>query len=478
MREAIEYRRRIAESSSFCKRLDFTGIIVSGKTKSEELHVQILYSETNEFRPFGLFFGVNEQSVIIAQFMGAGQRPVFVQTLPDAKFKIQADIHILSFQKIYREEDSRPSVVSRPIGIFDIFDLTLNREVFFDTPFKKRVSYIIDGPDSLWFADAIRTISYTGKSSIKHLRKNLPLDKKFGLICEITPHFYHQNLVHDGKSDALIAKKKISLTFIDNAKSPENILERTDLLAERLCLFVSFLSKADIKWYSRIYMDSTNFIETIKCVENRIGAEIYRHETPIPYEEIRPFLSNAVRADFELLKRNTDIRIPILMYVYAQDAFPEDQVINLFIALEKLLELFYPKNKRVRLLSDEEMSLIKKSIIEIIKDEERVEAILTQCEQLRWPGFLRRLRMMLQEMNIKISDLGNEKGIQFIYRIRNALVHKSAPPEFKDLLLARAILQTLIERIVFSVLNWNGKIRTPTYSNDMVINREFRTPSN
>jgi hypothetical protein len=103
-------------------------------------------------------------------------------------------------------------------------------------------------------------------------------------------------------------------------------------------------------------------------------------------------------------------------------------------------------------------------LAETVWDDRRRELL----GNLAQPDFLKQLEITLNANHVQFDDLGGVEALRSIYAARNRMFH-SHRSSFEHLVVATAKLETLLERMIISLLRWKGPVTSPTYSNQITL---------
>jgi len=247
-------------------------------------------------------------------------------------------------------------------------------------------------------------------------------------------------------------------------------VEETTALADKLCLLMSFLSKAYITWFTRTYSDGGEFLQSYRRVRTTDSDDPDWEDLVLSPPDIRPFLSQALSGYDTRTASGFDLRIPILYYVYAQSSrFVEDRLTTLFLALEKLLSSLDADDPEDDLLSRSELSTLWKAIRpaleEMGKTPKQIDLVLAKRRELQRAPLMHRIERHLNSLNIDITDIGGFRGVRKLVAVRNLLAHDKGEVPIDTVIYETHRLETIVERMLLKLLSWEGKTLTPTYNN-------------
>jgi hypothetical protein len=103
------------------------------------------------------------------------------------------------------------------------------------------------------------------------------------------------------------------------------------------------------------------------------------------------------------------------------------------------------------------------------KDDETVTAIDEKRKELARPTFRRRLSQHLSRLRLDLSDIGGDGSLRKTIGIRDSLIHAADEPAIGQIVREQKRLETVVERVLLTLLDWQGPTNTPTLQNRPVL---------
>jgi hypothetical protein len=139
--------------------------------------------------------------------------------------------------------------------------------------------------------------------------------------------------------------------------------------------------------------------------------------------------------------------------------------------LEKVIDML----DQTKMLSPNELSKLAKhlrsKLREMGKDNETITAVNEKKRELARPAFARRLPRNLARLGVDLTDIGGDASLREMIRIRDSLMHAADEPAIGRIDQEHKRLETVVERVLLTLLNWQGPTNTPTPGNRSVLER-------
>ena len=465
-------------STPFTKRLEFAGRFEDGEKKSQPFSIEVVYSTINGHPPTGIVRGTSKEYDALEAFFYKRRRVSALCTIRSTSLDrpsiLCTDVLIGGIgTKIFPRDEQE--TIHLVIGHFSIGELTVRtvlpgkREEF-----KRQRTFILEGPSKLWLSNAYRSVSYTGAIRSRRQGSNFSLKGAPHDKISVAPNFFYaEHYRKDYDHRETIQFERFSLVVTDSKKVERDEQKFSDNAAEvteRLCLLISFLSKARIDWSSSTYFDGRVHVETYRDVPVWKGKEPGWEELVVGSKELRRFLNKAFTTYDKRTKKGFDLRLPMLHYIAAQTSrYAEDRFTVLFFAFEKLLSSLDAGTKKTLLLTDKELKSLwadmKPALTKMRKSTTQIDLIREKRAELQRYPLKHRVLRHLKPLRIDISDIGAEAGLVSMIKTRNLIAHSHGEVPIKTVVFERRRLETIVERMLLTLLGWKKHDHTPTYWN-------------
>jgi hypothetical protein len=463
----LQIRQSDANTANFKIEHKFAGRLRSGENISGPFSIFLIYSEANEFRPFGYIVGNENDYECIELFFQTSKVPCQIESISEkeGREKILINAHIKSIgYRAYPEDEAE--LLYYEIAIFDIFDFYIDRIFNGSKNTKRRATYFMETPRNIWLSDSIRIQSYDGTTTSKMPNKNFTLNLPYPLSLEVGPHyiFNKSKIIPNIRVEGSL----FSINIFDNgwSVSDEIFLKFADSIVDKLSLVMGFLARTQISRYARS-MISGQIHSIFQDDTDKIGDPyINFDEIQISAENIRTFTRDAITAFDALERQKLNLRLPILLYISGHGpGYIGEKFISLFRSLEGLVDMLSSHLVGLENLNRDEARKIKEMIKENFSNDlgDRLQWVLDKVPELTRPGFMKKLLKILSDKHIKIDDIGGKEGLSEMYKVRNSLIHKGIEPDIIIICREYGRLQTVLDRLFLSMLGWSGSDQTPTY---------------
>jgi hypothetical protein len=462
-------------SSPYTKTRIFAGVFEVGELKTAQLSIEIAYSLTNGHPPAGIIRGTSADYRAIEGFFRAnhGSLCTLHSVSRERESIVCTDVRIRRLtEKLFPKDEQ--STIHQVLGYFAFERANIRTE--FRTPAsekKRQATFILAGPSRLWLSFASRTHSYTGDISITHSDPALPLDTTRDRV-STSPHFVYVDYLPVKGTPRQTGQAELFSLVVDDAFELERngtaFIADSTALVEKLCLLMSFLSKAYITWFTCNYSDGSEVLQSYLNVRTTEAEAPDFEEVILETEDIRPFINQALAGYDKSTAAGFDLRIPMLYYIWAQSSrFVEDRFTTLFFTLEKLLSSLDERDPEDDLLTAQELSklwkVMRPALEEMGKTPYQIDLVLAKRAELKRSPLMHRIERHLNALEISVTDIGGAAGLRKMAAVRNLLAHEKGEVPIETVIYETHRLVTVVERVFLKLLSWNGKHRTPTYNN-------------
>ena len=460
----------------FTETLAFAGVFRDGELSTKPLSVEIRYSLLNAYPPVGVIRGTAADWPELEDFFNKRQSPLCeLQTARAGGGLKNAHSSQVLIRKIGLLEDES-EIVQQVLGRFDIFDITIDTDYGPRGQSNRKMTFLLTGPVFIWMSPAIRQFSNLRRTKTRFPSARLQIFGVRDVQITAQPHFLYAHPMQDdrnrtfGNTRLSVEAEAFALTLTDRDldRTDASFAKRALEVVDILCLLVSFISKATVTWYSRTLWSDGRLSENYREVPQVPISRISWQEIVLYPRDVRSFISKAFTA-YAKGNDGVNLRLPILIYVSAQSARTVDeQFILLFSCLEKVVDML-DQAKPWEVLKDSELRTIARflraQLKEMGKDFQTVATVSEKIKELARPAFRRRLSEHLRRLNIKLDDIGGHDKLRDIIRVRNSLIHRAEEVSIQQIVQDRKRLETIVERVLLTLLNWPGSTNTPTLAN-------------
>ena len=461
-------------SSPFTRTLVFAGVLESSELLTPTFSIEVAYSTIGGHSPTGIIRGTSADFDALEKFFRSKKSALCTaRSISKERETITCTgVHIKEIREQRFAKDEKLTI-HQVIGRFTIERLEISKAFNSSSSGKKRrIVFFLTGPSQLWLSHAMRTISYTGEITVEQMNTELTLDCVPDRIT-LSPHFVLTEGARLGRTPRETGQAELFSLTVDDADGQRDgvaFSTHATALTDTLCLLMGFLSKAYISWFASAYSDDRMLIETYRDVEATESEAPGWEDVILSPNDIRAFLNKAFLAYNERAKRNFDVRLPILHYIWSQSSrFAEERFTLLFFALEKLLSSLDAESPDPELLSDAELREVWKVIHPKLEGMNKtcgqIDLIRQKRRELQRAPLKHRLKSHLCALDISLEDINGDEGLASMIGVRNLLTHEKGELPIAKVMFETSRLETVPERTLLKLLAWTGKDKTPTYRN-------------
>jgi hypothetical protein len=385
-------------------------------------------------------------------------------------------------------EQSEPHVI-RTIADFEFSELMLQKTIGSEKLRHRTISFFLIGPNWPWQPTRILTTDQYGNVQIEELDPESPIMGIDDISVSVhtryltgetnrsatLPSQRHNRERNSPHREFRIGAEVCTIEMHDRLKGRtcDDFVKRAIQLVDGMALAASFFSKASLTWYSYHLLDDQNLIAYYRSQQNEPDKRADWEESVINPAEAKAFISTATSTLVCRSADGLDIRTIIILYLTAQKMpFLEEKFAICYRALENGVSQLRNLTPTERLLSKEDIAELR-GVAETLLRERRVkddsiQIVSKKLGNLAQPDFLKQLETTLNSIRVNFDDLGGAEALKSIYKSRNRIFH-SHRSSFDELVTATAQLETLLERVIISLMRWSGPITSPTYLNRLTL---------
>jgi hypothetical protein len=468
----LENRKTEAKRTEFFKEKVFSGYFIAKTGFSVNFSVHIMFSESNEFRPFGFIVGSSEDYNELQSFFQNNREIYEIRNSDETEISFSAEISLRSCGYRYFSRETE-NVEYQDIAMFDIFEFSI--EEFFiksKNEFSRTVTYFLETNRNIWPCRWRITRSFSGQRTIDLFDDEIDIELEVPVKVYSRPHYIYSEKI--GTRDQRISADWEAFTLVvqDHGSnySDAEFFYFADQVFKKLSTIIGFLSRSEIYYYRK--QSETN--QKISILQNDSPMakmkDITLRELQISRANITDFITKSFKILTEINVFSLKIHTPMMLYIAAhKEGFMEDNFILMFSSLESLVDILSEEYTHMRNLEKKEIKKIRKLIEEGMKEisKDRMELVLEKIPELSRPSFKKRLEKILAERSIKIDDVGGMEGISIMYKTRNHIIHKGATPPIRAITREFYRIQTILDRIFLVLLGWDKNDNTPTYPGEI-----------
>ncbi len=262
----------------------------------------------------------------------------------------------------------------------------------------------------------------------------------------------------------------LSITLLneDQSKKVNELVTECKELVQSLLVLFSFYSGKRIYHYRYSYITENIDGEIIDAQNVIIGHnKRVRYEGDVDYHGGYDAFKNFIQLTFPVyLEKKIDYKLneAIHGYISSFEAKTiESSFTHLCTSIEALKDGYYELNRETFVLNRKTFGKLENYLIKQINifatdnelDSFKVNNIIKKLPDLKRPSFKVLLKHMLNNLNVRINDLGDNDVFDFV-PIRHELLHsgKVKGGDYMQLIIERNKLRPLIGRIILRILEY------------------------
>lgn len=456
----------------FFERIEFIGKLSKQARFADRIQLILQYPLIKQGEIIGKGFGTKE---MLERILSVAPSPEPFWTLSSEghsqfQIEVQSDKVLLSTAGRQVSPTEYDDQITSMICSIYLLDLTVTRRLTPSEMRDRHLTFFLAGPRELWYVNQLREVSFTGEARTKVTNSKIELAEDFPFEIEVLPYYFHDEGSEPDKHELMANILALHFkTVKSRTELPDDgFVELATELARDLCVLVSFLSRSWVTWYR--YQLVTNdhmkdyIRETRKCNMEGLG---WREALIEPHRS-REFIRTGLTNYRKLRENGFDLFTPILYFVSANEKeHLEEQFTTLFLALEKIKDLFAREQDLLTNLNKKEFeklhSIISNVIEKNVSNPEILDRMKKKIPELNRPTFRFVLEKLLSSYDIDWKDLQPPNHPFTMINTRGELFHSSKELNLDRLARDRHRLQIIIERLLLRLLGWSDLSRSLTF---------------
>ncbi len=329
------------------------------------------------------------------------------------------------------------------------------------------IIFYLAGPRTLWCAPTSRSLSSTGEASCDISNSIIELDNEIPFSVEIELKYQHDRSPEGYELATDIYALHLKPKDILNKLSKKKLIDLGEKLVDDLTLLVSFLSRKRVLWFKYMFRGKA-IEEYIKQTPSCSSVAADTSDICLRFRDIRIFLRKGLTKLQQLREENFDLQLPLIYHIAATETTHlEEEFAILFLALEKIKDMFAIREELTENLSGNELSTIEKEVRKLIKTnithKETRKKVYEKIGELNRPSLSYVLTVLFNKHKVKWHDLyphQTDGAFPFI-KTRNKLFHSSSKVDDDKLIKETYRLRYILDRLLLSFLGWENLMHSP-----------------
>lgn len=454
------------ESKLFTQKLRCVGKISDGIHTVDDLHITIIHPVLQPDKIKGLIYINNPRATEgVIRLFNSKVAGLTLEAYNGNQKLFSDELSIKNFSREQRK--IKPGKITTSITLS--FEL---RSVKFIDSFESKndietrtLSFFLAGPSDVWQILQIRYPDDSGNIKIELKNSSIDLGDEFDI--SIFPWHFYDRLTEPYKLDVSTSVLALRIkTDRPRSEIPDNaFLEYGQRLADDLLLLSSFLSKHWIAWYGYNLITADRIESFFRQARKTISAKVHGDEFPIKSNKIREFLKKGLVALHNLREDGLDLTLPITYYIVGHEArYVEERFTTLFLALEKIKDLYASKNELDKTLNGSAFGRLKSKLSKLVKQEiddaGLREKIIAKLPDLNRPPLRFTLESLFDRYSVKWQDIYPDGSDLTLIRTRDFLFHSSSKADADELIRELNRLEIIMCRLLLRMLGWSDLSQT------------------
>ena len=457
----------------FSERWEGFVVLSNGSVSTPPLQVSIEYARARPGPILGKVLGKTEEAESIA----------YISDGPNPWSSLRSEtVDEDPATELYSESVRFPrrSITSEKRLVTEVAELELDELIITRRRARKggvrSISFLLAGPEMPWLL-----YRSTGDTEYPSQKLDLGLDLSFE--ASLTRLFFRDYDVADQRIS--LRTSAVALVFkmeeLSERLSDDAFCEQAKLLAEDLCLLVSFATRSWITWYQMEFSSP----ELDKTTIRQVGRTLSEREPTfdrmvVDPRRMRDFLRTALPTYRRLRDNDFDLTTALqTTLTSSEEKYAETEFISLFTGLESVKNLYAKRHGLDKILRSSTFKRLQEALKHTMPDEieiaaaasdeanspeqlEKVsELISSKLSELNRPPLMNVLEQMFEHYGTGWADLYPPGEKATLRDTRNSLVHSGHRPEeevfFRDL----ERLRSVVERLLLRLLGWEDTSQSP-----------------
>jgi hypothetical protein len=333
----------------------------------------------------------------------------------------------------------------------------------------RHLTFFLAGPTTFWGVYEWAENSFTGERKNEVGNKPIELEGDLPFSAEVYPHYLHDKTPSPESFEISTRVYAIHLHTVKpvNELADQEFVELAKPLIEDSLLIASFASKRWITWYRYELLTPDALQTVVRRGRDATATSIDFQDSLVELRHGREFFKKGLKRLQELRSRNFNLFMPLVYYISGNEAkYVEEQFATLFLALERLKDMFTRSMGTMRTIIDEDKFTSLRNDLEAtikqgIGDAGTRALMYGKLLELNRPAFRVVLEQMMETYHVDWSDLYPKGYEPSLVKTRDRLFHSSEEVDIDLLIRELHRLRILLERFLLSMLDWRDFSRSP-----------------
>lgn len=462
---------RLFPDQPFAETEEFLGSLAQGDAISHELHFAVQFNLARNDAIKGKILGnpaTYDKVFKLFQLTGLPLQLRSESTIEGATQFRSDEIFLERISRPYAGFERSPEAVGA-VAEFELGSFTFTTETSSANLTARKVTFLLTGPTVAWDARWVTLPSHSGETELVYPNPKLELQNEPLFDIRVLPRFFYSRTLSPEGYD--LNTHALSLQFSTLASTTElsddDLLLHAKSIVDDLVLLSSLMSRRWTAWYAYLLETPRMIKWHLKRTRDCSAKEPQHHETMLAPGEMRSFLTSALPYLRALRSQHFDLSMPIVYCVAGSEArHVEEQFTSLFLALERIKDLFARSNKAYsQIFDDSNFHSLSRNICDLVRQnvdsKSRRKLLYEKIRELNRPSFSSVLDSLLQKQDVQWKDLYPTNAKFSLIETRDKMFHSSDIIDHRELILELHRLRALVERLLLSLLGSRDFSRAP-----------------
>jgi hypothetical protein len=451
----------------FFERHEFAGVLSKGDKFVKDLHIVVQYSKIKEGNIVGKILG-NVETAQQIEALSESPGKHYVLSTKSSEYSGRSFSSDNMFIERIINKPSYGTNMHFKIAELRFLELSIEETVEQREKEDRKLIFFLSGPEKLWDTYENVKLSFTGEEKIEIDNSKIELNEQFPFDIETRSWYFYEKDFTENKYRVKTQVQVLSFTtkISQSILSDEDFLALAKPLADDLILLISFLSRRWVVWYRYEFYTNDKMYYFIKHTRECSSMEMEPDDSIIEGNDVREFIKKAITELRKLRQANIDLYMSLVYYVSANEAkYLEEKFSVLFLSLERIKDMFTKKNKIQKIYQSSIFEKVSDTIYSVLTQnlgcDPKLKLLKEKLPELNRPALRHTLDLLFKQYDVNWCDLYPKDNEFTLIKTRDRLFHSSSDLPIDLLGKEKLRLQSLLERLLLSMLGWKNPSHTP-----------------
>ena len=460
----------------FYKRHEFVGTLSKGDKSATDLQIVLQYSLIKEGEIFAKVIGNTDTYQRIKSILKSPNPSLTLSTKSPELQRIVFTSEDVILGTFYDKPDYGTDM-SFKVADLRLWDLTVRHRINLDEKKERHLTFFLAGPRDLWTTFESRGRSLNGEEKVEVQNSQVELNEHFPFEIETRSWYFYDTTPTDEHFDLKTNIQVLSFkTIIPRTElGDDEFINSATSIADDLTLLISLISRRWVVWFRYELQTPEEIRSFIRYTRECTSKRVKPYDSVVEFHQSRNFIRTAFTELRTLRQSGFDLKMPLVYYISGNEAkYLEEQFTTFFLSLERIEDMFCIKKELDEILNPTVFNRLKRSASEFIRQEisnipsiemkeEKFGLIKQKLSELNRPAFRTVLDRMFNNYAVQWTDLYPLGSKLTLVKTRNELFHSSREIDINNLIKEKLRLQSLLERLLLSMLGWKDFSLSPIH---------------